>query len=133
MLKKKFSGTIIIGDPCEMVKSEEDWQLSEYGEKFDKLGIKNYLWIESEEDSPIVKDVNGKDLGSFCTDSALIVVILLDELLQYNPQFNQYIEYPENWTVIENFDGIVSSFEKDERVYIQGKGNINFITTYDDD
>ncbi len=133
MNKKSFKGTIIIGDPCEMVKSEEDWQLSKYGKNLDKLGFKNYLFIEFEEECPIVKDSNNNELGSFCTDSALIVVTLLDELLQYNPQFDQHIEYPENWTVIENFEGIVSGFEKDGCKFIQGKGNINFITTYPED
>ncbi len=130
MNKKSFKGTIIIGDPCEMVKSEEDWQLSKYGKKLNKLGFKKYLFIEFEEECPVVIDSSNNKLGSFCTDSALIVVTLLDELLQYNPQFDQHIEYPENWTVIENFEGIVSSFEKDDCKFIQGKGNINFITNY---
>ena len=132
---KSFNGTIIIGDPCEIVKSEEDWRLCEYGKHLDRLGFTDYLYIVSDEVAPIIKDDSDNILGSFCTDSAIVVVALLDELLKYNPSFDQHkhIYYKDNWTVIENFNGTVNYYEKDENTYIEGRGNINFITVYEDD
>ncbi|MDE7300952.1 MAG: hypothetical protein K2N47_02155 [Clostridia bacterium] len=132
---KSFNGTIIIGDPCEIVKSDEDWQLCEYGKHLDRLGFTDYLYIVSDEVAPIVKGDLGNILGSFCTDSGIVVVALLDELLKYNPTFDmhKHIYYKDNWTVIENFNGTVNYYENDENTYIEGKGNINFITVYEDD
>ena len=129
----KFLGDIIIGDPCEMVKSEEDWQLCEWGERMEKLGIETFLFVEFEEDAPMVVDENGNTLGSFCTDSCAVVVTRLQELLSYNPQFSQHIEYPENWTVIKNFDGVISSKVVRDNTFIVGKGNINFKTIFEEE
>ena len=38
----KFEGTIIITDPCYLVR-EEDWNKSEYGSNLEALGIHNYI------------------------------------------------------------------------------------------
>ena len=129
---KSFNGTIIIVDPCVIVKSEEDWHLCEYGKYLDRLGFTNYIYIESNEVAPIIKDDSHKILGSFCSESAIVVVVLLDELLKYNQTFNQH-KCKDIWTVIENFNGTVNYYEKDENTYIEGNGNINFITSYEDD
>lgn len=129
---KKFSGTIIIGDPCGMVKNQDDWLDSDCGERFDLLGFETYLWIEFEEFAPIVKDGKNKVLGRFCTDSALVTVTLLDELLKYYPEFDQHITHPENWTVIKGFKGTVISGKRFGKYFIKGKGNINFHTIYED-
>lgn len=125
--KQRFNGTIIIGDPCEMVKSEEDWQLSLYGEKMEKIGIKEYITIEFDEDINVVDD-SGNILGSFCTDSSLITVMYLDDLLRYNLDFDQHIKYPENWAIIKDFNGEISYKSKNYTVTIYGNGNINFKT-----
>lgn len=124
-----FKGTIIIGDPCEMVKNETDWEKSEYGEKLNIIGFKNYISFEFEEDVPSVinYDKNEK-IGSFCTDSCMVCIVSLDELLKYNPDFNQHLEYPENWMVIKDFDGIVIIRNENDYPKIIGKGNINFYT-----
>lgn len=38
-----FSGDIIIIDPCNVVKNDDDWQLCGFGEDMSKLGFGNYL------------------------------------------------------------------------------------------
>lgn len=126
MKKQKFNATIIIGDPCMMVKSEEDWETCDYGEQMDKLGFKNYLSVEFDEDAPDVVDDKGNVLGSFCTDSSMILVVPFDDLMKYNPDFNVHIEYPHSCTIIENFCGEVTYNTRNDTTTIVGKGNANF-------
>ena len=124
----EFNGDIIIGDPCEMVTSEQDWEICEYGEHFERLGIEKFLWFEYDECEPAVYDDNNNRLGSFCTDSSVIAVMYLEDLLKYNNSFDQHITYPENWTVIHNFIGTVCAETDDNNTVIVGKGNICFHT-----
>ena len=126
--KLDIKGTIIIGDPCEMVKSNEDWQLCHWGEHLEKLGLRDFLYVEFEEDCPDVVDREGNKLGSFCTDSAVVVVLLLDDLLKYNPEFNDHITYPQNWTIIKDFCGTIKPKTIAGEKYIIGEGNISFHT-----
>lgn len=127
-----FNGTIIIGDPCEMVTSGEDWQKCNWGEHMEKIGINHFLYVEFEEDATAVVSDTGAKLGSFCTDSCAIVVMYLADLLKYNPSFNQHIEYPENWTVIHNFVGKIETKIIEDYKHIIGKGNISFDTVFED-
>lgn len=128
----RITGDIIIGDPMEMVKSEEDWQLCEYGERMDKLGIKDFLCAEGEEDVPAVIDDKGNMLGSFCSDSGMVVVMRLDDLLAYNNDFYKHIDYLGEWIVINGFDGIVTAEIVDGEFCLSGEGNISFHTFHED-
>jgi hypothetical protein len=58
----------------------------------------------------------------------MICIVYLDELLNYNPDFDQHIEYPKNWTVIEDFDGLISIQKNKDYLSIVGQGNVNFYT-----
>ena len=124
----KISGDIIIGDPCEMVSSEEDWQLCQWGKHMEKLGIKDFLYVDYEEATPTVIDEDGNILGTFCTDSAVVVIMRLNDLLTYNKSFDQHITYPKNWTIIKNFIGTITSEVIGEKSFIVGKGNVSFQT-----
>ncbi len=62
-----LKGDIIIGDPCEMVKSGKDWQLCALGERMEKLGIKSFLFVEFSEDRPRKKVIEGKGSVNFRT------------------------------------------------------------------
>lgn len=128
----RITGDLIIGDPMEMVKSEEDWQLCEYGERMDKLGIKDFLCAEGEEDVPAVIDDKGNMLGSFCSDSGMVVVMRLDDLLAYNNDFYKHIDYLGEWIVINGFDGIVTAEIVDGEFCLSGEGNISFHTSHED-
>jgi len=123
-----FKGDILIGDPCEMVKSGKDWQLCAWGERMEALGIETFLYADFQEDCPNVVDEQGNVLGSFCTDSSAVVVTTLQELLRYNKEFDQHIKYPKNWTVIKDFEGTVSVKNLNGEKVIEGKGSINFRT-----
>ncbi len=115
MAKKKehFEGTIVIGDPCSMVSCEEDWQTAKWGERMDALGIGAFLSIEFEEDIREIVDDRGSVLGEFCTDSCVVVVVGLEDLLKYNPLFkSELTSYPQNFTVIKDFIGDVTYRKK---------------------
>lgn len=126
----EICGDIIIGDPCEMVNSEEDWELCEYGSHMERLGIIDFLCTDFEEDCPEIIDNNGNILGSFCTDSCRVVIARLDDLIKYDPTFDQHLAYPENWTVIKGFEGYIEAIEIDDEMHIIGNGNISFDTIY---
>ena len=50
---KSFDGTIIIGDPFVMAKNSDDRRKSNYGERFDLLGFKNYLYIHKQTEQKL--------------------------------------------------------------------------------
>ena len=127
--KAYFKGTIIIGDPGEMVVSEDDWQRTKWGEKVHLIGFNKYISFECEEDRPNVINYDSKEiLGTYCTDSCMICIVYFDDLLKYNPTFNQHIEYPENWVVIKDFNGKIRIKVKNDDPIVVGKGNVNFYT-----
>lgn len=80
-----FHGSIIITDPCYIIKSDDDWQDSEFGTQLSGFGFSSYLTVEGAGMEGKVLDSEGNLLGRFCTDSCLISVLLLDELNAYNP------------------------------------------------
>lgn len=127
----EISGDIIIGDPCVMVSTDEDWQLCQWGERMEKLGIKDFLCAEFEEDNPKIVDDNGNILGTFCTDSCRVVVMRLNDLLAYNKSFDDHIRYPQNWTIIKDFSGMITYEMIDESGFFTGNGNVSFHTEYE--
>lgn len=167
----KFKGTIIITDPCYIIK-DDDWSSSNYGENLQKFGFTNYItkptiygdWSctvyktnkNSEEVITYIQDLfnrideSTKDsfevpeelsnefnefekefetLGEFCADAGLVGVYLLDEVLNYNKDFNKWIkDHPWCVTVIPDFDGEIEYKSGENTSYLVGKGNINFLT-----
>lgn len=127
--KEHFEGTIVIGDPCSMVSCEEDWQKAKWGERMDVLGFGPFLAVEAEEDSFEAVDERGSILGKFCTDSCIVVVVSLDDLLKYNPLFaDELAAYPQNFVVIKDFRGDVACRKRGDERQIVGQGNIAFAT-----
>jgi hypothetical protein len=70
-------------------------------------------------------------IGKFAADSGQVGVFLLSEILEYNPDFNKFIEeVPWCVTVIENFNGDVNyHIDDDNHAHIVGTGkDYNFYT-----
>ena len=96
--------TIIITDPCYIIKNDEDWDNCEYGDYMDVLeGITNYEssntiygdWSCTIYEGDIEQHSdNNKKLGNFCADAGMVAVFELDEVLKYNPNFNYHITKP---------------------------------------
>lgn len=129
----------------------DDWELCNYGEDMEVLGIKNYICRDTlyGDWSCTTYDADThEELGEFCADAGMVGVFLLDEVLKYNPDFDYHIECPWTTTLIRDFDGEIdfeivhtegiyeddtkfhSKGEKweDDSVSVVGKGNINFET-----
>lgn len=87
------------------------------------------------------KDTKEK-IGKFCADGGSVCIAKLKDVLKYNPNFEKWMK-EHDWcvTLIKSFTGTVfinydiEYYEhkgkqcKDLYCYIEGKGNINFITT----
>ena len=185
----KFKGTIIITDPCYMVKKcldenpypfpwtsdlidapnideliaqytkweeeHDDWDKCDLGTNMETLGINTYFtrstlyrdWgcgtykIKEDPykviDNFVEAEKKGEDyridcskLGDFCADAGLVSVFLLDEVRNYNPDIDKWIE-THDWCVtkISDFDGEVNYYvDRNNEAHIVGIGNINFFT-----
>ena len=102
----RFIGDLVITDPCYVVRSEDDWQDSEFGVQLAGLGFSHWLTVEGGGMEGKVTDETGAQLGRFCTDSYMITVFPLDELNEYNPAWAEKLG---DWcyTIIRGFDGRV--------------------------
>lgn len=123
-------------DPREIVDKLGELQ-KQYDQEYEALG--GYGKI-SNEDSEALHDKfynlrdelisNVKPIGKFCADAGMVCVLYLDEVLKYNPDFEE--EYMgKSWvvTVIKDFDGEVEYVvDKNTEAHIIGTGNINFFT-----
>ena len=135
----RFEGTVIITDPCYIMRAkhhgttpitEDDWSACEWGENMEKLGIHTYMTrntIYGDWSCTVYDSDTHKKLGDFCADAGLVSVFLLDEVLEYNPDFTKWMdEHPWCVTKIENFIGEVTFEVINDEVQVIGKGNINF-------
>lgn len=145
----KFKGDIIITDPCYICK-DGDWHRCNCGDNMEILGINTYICrdtIYGDWSCTTFNSDTGKDIGGFCADAGMVAVLLLDEVLKYNPDFDYHIERPWTTTLIKDFDGEVNfevvhtegEYEEDteywnkgdkwenDEVQVIGRGNINFV------
>lgn len=107
-----FDGDIIITDPCYIMAkdSPNDWDICDYGYQMESLGIKTYMTHDTlyGDWGCTTFDVDScKPIGEFCADAGLVSVFLLDEVLAYNPFFNNHLKKKWTTTLIENFKGDV--------------------------
>ncbi len=120
---------IIITDPCYITK-EGDWEKCGYGDNIKILGITNHLTSSTGIGDwawEVVNIDNGEVIGKFCADAGMTSVFELDEVLDYNPDFDYHLERTWTTTLIKNFIGeITSYFDGDGMLVIIGKGNVNF-------
>ncbi len=127
----RFQGDIIITDPAYVAKDAEDWRASAYGDNMEALGIQTYLIaevIEGEEDLAAYDSQNGASLGTFVTDSGVVGVFLLKEILEYDPDFDEHTVCPENALWIPNFDGEIKVTGADGDQHFVGAGSHCFET-----
>ena len=137
-----FKGSIVIGDPLFFVKTDEDWETSEYGLRLSKLGFTGYMVMDFPLDPQIAVNDTTKDIiGGICQDSGIIAVVYKNELESYNPYYERSFFRKENRTIIDDFDGeieyntvpVVTDGYKDTDTVISGHGNISFKSCYEDD
>lgn len=126
----EFCGDIIITDPCYIIK-DEDWSIfcNDYYESIREDFIPGSIIRDTiyGDWSCTTFDKNTKKvLGNFCADSGLVGVFNLNEVLKYNPNYNDLNEYPHTVTLIKDFKGKVyfniKHHNNDYSVHVIGKG-----------
>lgn len=134
----KFNGSIIITDPCYVIK-ENEWGdfLDEYWKDEEEQVIEwkgmKFLIADTRYGDWGCTTYNSdtkEEIGSFCADAGLVSVFLLSEVEKYNPDFNYHKERLWTTTLIPDFNGEVEIkyFSKIDEVRVVGTGNINFIS-----
>ena len=112
----EFDGDIIITDPCYIVKrgdkdaDEDDWDRCDYGYSMEELGISHYMarnTMYGDWSCTTFNSDTKEPIGEFCADVGMVAVFLLDEVLEYNPEFDYHINRPWTTTLVKNFKGSV--------------------------
>ena len=143
----KFQGDVIITDPMYIIprNNEDDWHTCEYGENLEALGITTY--ITHDRGDCAGQDLLDGDLfeqgiirvkGSFGHDSCMVSVMLLSEVLAYNPNALEDVGKG-NYALIKQFDGdvTVEDFDKNPETWecwrFRFRGNKHLVTGNGDD
>lgn len=139
---------------CEWKRDYDDWDKSNYGSCLNKLGINTFIThstLYGDWGCNVYDATTKQSIGEFCADAGLVTACYLDEVLKYNPNFeNEYIiNRPWCVAVIKNFDGVVKFIKnhirgeysenyenywkkgdiwEDDELIVIGEGNINFTT-----
>lgn len=111
--------------------NEDDWEKSNLGENMEVLGINTYIsrdTLYGDWSCTTYNSDTKEKLGEFCADVGGVAVFLLDEVLKYNPDYDDHIAKPWTTTLIKDFDGEVNFEIIHDEVSVIGKGNINFET-----
>lgn len=127
-----FCGDIIVTDPCYIVLSNEDWVDSQFGECLEELGFETFLTFDRGDSvgEKLINRKNGEVLGNFCTDSCMVSVMLLSELLEYNPEFSESLAN-HCYTIVRDFDGVIERVDLEDGYWmLEGRGNIEFCTVF---
>lgn len=106
---RKFDGDIIITDPCYIMK-DDDWTRSDYSDNMGILGIHNHIThstLYGDWSCTTFNSDTREEIGEFCADAGLVSVFLLDEVLEYNPEFDYHTNRPWTTTLIKDFQGVV--------------------------
>lgn len=108
---------------------EEYEALGGFGKITDEDRMALYDKFDALQDELVPSSV--KPIGDFCADAGMVCVLYLDEVLKYNPDFEEeYMSKPWVVTVIKDFDGEVEYVvDNNGDAHIVGTGNINFFTT----
>lgn len=126
-----FSGDLMITDPAYVVKDAEDWKCCDYGDHMEKLGfstVLSALVTEGEENLRAVNPATGAFYGTFVTDSGVASAFLLEEILRYDPEFDEHLESPENVLWLPDYDGEVTVCGQGEDQWLEGIGTAPFTT-----
>lgn len=129
----------------------DDWSKCNYGDNMEALGLKNFLISNTiyGDWSCTTYNTNTKEpIGEFCADTGEVGVFLLDEVLAYNPDFDNHINKTWTTTWLKKFTGDVwiekrhhegvyddtTDYHKkgdkwgNDSIHVVGIGNVNFET-----
>lgn len=127
----KFHGDLIITDPGYVAKDADDWKKCGYGDHMEVLGLKtslSALVTEGEEDLCAWSPDGKTCYGTFVTDSGVATAFVLEEILRYDPTFDEHTECPENALWIPGFDGEIEVRGVGQEQWFEGSGSHSFTT-----
>lgn len=108
---KHFDGDILITDPCYVAR-DNDWTgFYDHPDFLSNHGFTTFMHRDTMygDWGCTVFDAARKPIGRFCADAGLVGVYYVDEVLRYNPDFQEYISNrPWCVAVIKNFSGTVT-------------------------
>ena len=144
---KYFNSDIIITDPCYIIPAErpQDWICCDYGEDMFSLGFRHCLCRRTPDGDWFCEVFRGtgrniwtsldpaKKIGTFSADTGKVGVFYLQEILRYNPAFDDHIKKPWCACWIKNFAGTVRIISQtdphgDESMHVIGCGNQTFFS-----
>ena len=102
---------ILITDPCYIIKSDtDDWRKCNYGNSMEALGLTTYKvrdTIYGDWSCTVFNTDTNEEIGEFCADAGMVGVFSLNEVLKYNPEFDDHINKKWTTTLIKGFTGDV--------------------------
>lgn len=91
-------------------ENPDDWDVCECGYEMGELGLKTWMSRDTLYGDWGCHTFNADTkevLGEFCADSGMVGVFDLNEVLEYNPDFDDHIKKPWTTTLIKDFKGTV--------------------------
>ena len=128
-------------------ENPDDWDLCGCGDDMGAIGLKTWMTrstIYGDWSCTTFNSDTKRPIGKFCADAGQVGVFKLDEVLNYNPEYDDHIEKDWVVTVIKDFNGTVqfvverneSKYGEDFSVRVVGRGvnkvtgkPLNFITS----
>jgi hypothetical protein len=128
-------------------ENPDDWDVCDGGYEMGELGLKTWMTRDTLYGDWGCHTFNSDTkevLGEFCADSAMVGVFDLNEVIAYNPEYDDHQEKPWCVTLIKSFKGTVQfvveenkrSRREDFNVKVVGRGvnkvtgePLNFITS----
>lgn len=107
---RNFDGDIIITDPCYIIRDDGGWERSNHGDNMEAIGIHNHIThytLYGDWSCTTFNSDTKEKIGEFCADAGRVSVLLLDEVMKYNPEFDYHINKPWTTTLIKDFRGVV--------------------------
>lgn len=113
-------------------ENPDDWTTCNCGSDMSALGLKTYLTdstLYGDWSCTTLNTDTKEAIGQFCADSGQVGVFLLEEVLKYNPDFDNHINRPHTTTLIKDFHGEIELHTNDDNteVTVVGRGNRNFV------
>ena len=129
---------ILITDPGYIIKEDswDDWEKTDYGRQFEKIGITKYATKDTlygDWGCTTWNTDTKEEIGQFCADAGEVSILSLDEVKKYNPNIENWCK-EHYWcaTIIRNFTGTAQikigydEAHHDFFCYVQGNGSVNF-------
>jgi hypothetical protein len=128
-------------------ENPDDWDVCGCGDDMGAIGLKTWMTrstIYGDWSCTTFNSDTKEPIGKFCADAGQVAVFDLNEVLAYNPDYDDHIEKPWCVTFIKNFKGTVrfiverneSRYGEDFSVKVIGRGvnkatgePLNFITS----